>query len=1460
MGEDADGGKSARSRFLSKSKWGKVFKENDAPPAAGKVNSFKLNEDVVDFLKPSTDKVASTRPKINIAVAQRWPEAHEVRRTTNDGQQKSAGTPVNGYRKPKRREGLVVAFVRTAPEIMGEGGDEAPDPPQEISRMKSMMARSVSARRAGSPSENPRQPRLPDLPAEDDFRPPPVRRAQTSHNEFSPPVQRKHASPPMENVVPHRPSLGRTPTGFSVEDSERRSSSDEEQRRPLPASAIRPSIKTSFEDDKELALHDSAMSTSRPPPAPSAGRLSPTPMSPALRLQRDMTANEGMALRRASALYLNEGEEEGDPSEGWKPRNDFYEALSQPMADKQLPEAPRSRSPHTRPTPVSAKVPKSSNPFIDPKYLKRRSRETSVPEVKTQPQRVAEEFQLSPESADSPQGPSPFADPKYIKRLSGEATASSASQPTPRKDAQLPFESLRQQRKQDVQPSYMKGTGGSTPPRQQSPSQEGSVPPTQVAGILSYMRMRTSSDATRPDAEQLEDRSSNTRAPASQPPSGLRQPGKPPPAPPAQLNTNFPNARERSPMRDKLYASPEQQRGIYSHPNQSGSANHFPTPSGVSHQRSRSREEQVSESAGSTAQPEPGQRYRGYSNSPRSNGPPSSLLEPASATRSAVSPSGRNISPQDYFSGPRNYQGQPAKSPVANLRNEEANRPGSASSNGSGNANSPQPHHAGDAAADLALADFAGRVAHMKGVFRLTAEKERPAESCTPEAWLRTAIWWYHKGKAGLEAMLQRMSRSREAPREMLLQPHVDLSKAWWIISEPLEQYDMSETGSPQSASSGANPQEVLQISVTLLRSYLKSLSASMQKSQLMPPNQSLIQGQDPTIWLQYPRFTADAAAVLGGSVGKSMLIETSASTTPPLEALPLGDTRHAFCYSRFAADVSVNTEEMNTDRIALPCILSMMRGRRDYQMTIVLASQNELVNIRIGPMHSNAKGLTWSDVSWRASSHSMIVHLPRSFDLTIRMQERDFRSLWNLAEYSRKVEHSLRTEPGEKLVHEARLNELQYADSAGTSSFPAEKVKTCTALIFERIVEHRDGSGVRKMHRGYRLLLVTDPGHKSLSCASHELCRLSPFLFEFITDAAAAGTTAMVVRVREESRKCRILLVFPDAASRQAMYDVLNGLTIGPDETIVGKMVLTGVKIEAASQTEGFTPISHPALQGLQWQRLGVTNMYSNDHNPPTVESENLRIVARHTAGCITDRLNLGKGELLIRLPCADKAIPTIQMLRQPQEDLTMSIDTRQAPQAVTDGIAELLRLAQDNPTIRTFTFATPADLHSFQAAITGFQVTYDGIASTFGISRRMMVVPIHHKWTASNVRLQVVTQGNTTQVLVFMEDFSHADAMCFQVKTMDTFESVKGDAKGKKWAVKMKDAKFSLPRQEKEAEMQKEERGRRRFVNLEGLEYAEEHDDITIGFEREEGELSMSPVGHVWLWLWIWMLTIND
>jgi hypothetical protein len=136
--------------------------------------------------------------------------------------------------------------------------------------------------------------------------------------------------------------------------------------------------------------------------------------------------------------------------------------------------------------------------------------------------------------------------------------------------------------------------------------------------------------------------------------------------------------------------------------------------------------------------------------------------------------------------------------------------------------------------------------------------------------------------------------------------------------------------------------------------------------------------------------------------------------------------------------------------------------------------------------------------------------------------------------------------------------------------------------------------------------------------------------------------------------------------------------------------------------------------------------------------------------------------------------------------------------------------------------------------------------IASTFSVSRRRMVVPIYKQWTANTIRIQVVAQDNIIQLLAFFEDFSHADAMNFQLKSMDVFEKTD---KGGKACVRLVDAKFALPVEERrgEGKMGKEEGKisgwagmKRRFVCLDQIEYPGEHDDILIGFDGAESKSS--------------------
>ncbi|KAK5016225.1 hypothetical protein LTR39_002194, partial [Cryomyces antarcticus] len=486
----------------------------------------------------------------------------------------------------------------------------------------------------------------------------------------------------------------------------------------------------------------------------------------------------------------------------------------------------------------------------------------------------------------------------------------------------------------------------------------------------------------------------------------------------------------------------------------------------------------------------------------------------------------------------------------------------------------PSPGVAPGTANDTALNDFASRVTHMKGVFRLTAEQQRPLSNCTPDQWLRASLWWFLKGRAGLKILIRDRSRSTDAQvREILTQPHVDLAKTWWIITEIVpthigkHDYAGRNNSGPIAAAREAGDHvsaDLLESSATILAN-LTALVGSMSRNRVMPPHQSLIQGQDTAIWLEYPSFAPDVSSMLSGNASRSLVIEsrTQPQYSTPLQSMPLADTKNDFCYARMFVSVSINTDDADTDRVTLPCVLSVQRGRTDWQIKINLCSQNELVNSCVQPgAHGNRKtGPSWENVQWKMRSRSICIDLPRGFTLNVVFEEDDFKTLRGIHEHTRKVEATLQPEQDEKLIHEVTLRHFQYTDSSNTQSFPQERIEHCRVRVFEKTLTRNEGSGARVFHRGYRLLVITSPKNKTLSSVNYDLGKDRPMDFQFVLDAD--GASAMNIKINEDNRKRNLYLTFKESSQFKRLYEVLNGLIIGPDESVVvAKSPLTSLSI----------------------------------------------------------------------------------------------------------------------------------------------------------------------------------------------------------------------------------------------------------------------------------------------------------
>lgn len=1123
------------SKLKSKSKWGKLLSKDKT----GGSGNFKLNEDVVDFLKPSTEKYStdlstqqwSSAPRVDVAIAQRWPEPGDVKRAmSHDTEQALAlQTRPNGRPGPRKGKNLTVAFVKTVPEIIGEGGDEAETPVIEVSRMKAKTMRSLSARRpptvdgpsTNTPSRGDEQQPL-SAPPRDPYARPDVHRAKTSVGEISYHIQHKPVQQEPKPLYvstaqqsePRPGLLKRAPTGFTGYESDDAPETPDE---PFPAttglpalSSLPPQIPMSFAFEHDSAHHQRGLSSSSSSPPDSVAPLSSLFVEKAT---SRMNA-EGRTFRRVSRQAYN----------------------PEDLEELQSPSSVEADSP----------------PRVPPHHVTRSSQDyRRVPDRQPVPNRYSTssvtEHQHVPENYHATQQHQP-SERQYVSEQHHQPERYAAPE-------------------QYHEPERHSAAGQYHQPDVSFPNTPGSD-----ADRADSMKPRTSPSqgmSSHPQAPQIQ-YSENT---ASTPPR-VDQTKIP------RIDTSF-----SSPIQGaETTISPETHKSL--------SAMFSPISSTVS--------------PNALKLPSPNYSRPGHYQANQFQGiTPSPNREPTSSY--FASHSAQTLSPQAVSPAPSSYHTHSR----------------SASQNSLYTPFSPVESHV-DSPESAAYADFDSRVAHMRGVFRLTAEREHPNSAITLRQWLRCAMWWLHRGRAGLGALVKNITLGPDGQkRELLTQPHVDVAKAWWILTDMLE-----DAASPQLG--GSPGRHDLKRQVELLRLHLSSLALSMQRNDVMPPHQSLIQGQDTTIWVQYPRFAPDAASLLHGP--KSGLMEQEHHDTDPLEALPAGDSRNAFFYNRMMVDVSVNTDEEETDRVVLPCILTMMRSRADYQPTIIISSQSDLVNVCIRPGNGGpGKGPTWHDVSWKTRSHGLYVRLPRGFNLNVELQDNDFRGLMNMVEYTKKLESNFAPQADERLVHEARLVELQYGDSSNPHAFPKERVRSCTALVFERSITRTEGHGMRKMHRGFRLLLITNPSNKTLSSVTHELCRGLPFLFEHIGNATEGEAPALVIRIQEAKRACKALLIFKGANERQHLYDILNGINLAPHEAFTRQDRLMSISIEpAAFNTPGSILPGGGALESLLWDSIRVVNLPTDGGRDPghTVLSDHLRLIASHESGGMTDRLNLGNSQ----------------------------------------------------------------------------------------------------------------------------------------------------------------------------------------------------------------------------------------
>lgn len=539
---------------------------------------------------------------------------------------------------------------------------------------------------------------------------------------------------------------------------------------------------------------------------------------------------------------------------------------------------------------------------------------------------------------------------------------------------------------------------------------------------------------------------------------------------------------------------------------------------------------------------------------------------------------------------------------------------------------------------DDALHDFASRVQRFSDLFQIGATVTSPIMDFSFAQWIRTSAYWFLKGRGELENAVRREARAPQGfvPEQDpdvshgLRQAYLDLAKAWWITEKITPNHpEPRKFGNASLASLVAIVQNLGDLRLAELigvhlgiTANMRALTMSMKRNNRLPPVSFEIQGLETRIFVDFPKFPSNIAVTLLERSRPPIMKDSP--NIEPFFPIPVGDTKRHFIYSSVIVDLLFTPPGENSQEIRLPCVLSVLRERTDWDLKAVVASQDGKINLLI--QSDKNIGLTWDEVSWKIKSNSLRVKLSDNVEIDVQFWEKDFKSLWGIHDYTRKVQEGLRGRKGEQEIFDDKLKSFQSTDQKNPKKFPSEPIKGCSLRLFERKRTLANGAGECQAHGGYRFMIVTPPGIKTLSSVSLDLDKKVPILFTYLRGEEAAP--ALHLKISDPSVDSSMLMTFHEATNRGQFHSLIDGTSVFLNETCSQPLPLDSFSILETS-VDGLPSIpGQNFVNALRWQQLRVIKgrLDSPSHAAHTVLPEDLRIWADCETGSFVDRMNFGK------------------------------------------------------------------------------------------------------------------------------------------------------------------------------------------------------------------------------------------
>lgn len=539
---------------------------------------------------------------------------------------------------------------------------------------------------------------------------------------------------------------------------------------------------------------------------------------------------------------------------------------------------------------------------------------------------------------------------------------------------------------------------------------------------------------------------------------------------------------------------------------------------------------------------------------------------------------------------------------------------------------------------DDALEDFASRVHRFNAIFQIGATVTSLVMSIPFIQWIRTGAYWFLKGRGELEIAVRTEARAAQGSLPEndscvsigLRQAYLDLAKAWWILEnittnhpEPRKFGSASMSSLVAIVKSFGDVRLAELIGVHLgITANMRALTMSMKRNGRLPPVSFEIQGLETRIFVEFPTLPSNVGVVL--SEHSQSLAGEDPRKAKPFFPIPVGDTKCHFVYSSVMVDLIFASQDNQSKEIRLPCVLTILRERSDWDLQAVIASQDGKVNLLI--QSDKHTGLTWDKVGWKIKSSSIRLKLSERVDIHVQFSEKDFKTFWGIHDYTRKVQEGLRCWDGEQLVFKDSLKSFQNIDQQSAKLFPAEPVRNCSLRLFEKKPLLSEGNERRRMHGGYRLIIVTPPSTKTLSSVSVDIDKKTPILFSYLRGEDSAP--ALLLKLSKPSVDSSMLMAFQEATNRGLFHSLIDGTSVSPSEICSQPLLLDSFTIfETMVEGLPFFP-GQNFVNALRWQQLRVINKgpKSPSHSNRTAPAENLRIWTECEIGSFVDRMNFGE------------------------------------------------------------------------------------------------------------------------------------------------------------------------------------------------------------------------------------------